>query len=82
MQITHKTVINIRHDIFIFNDKETKRMKPLIVVVGATGKQGGSVINALIQSGKWRIRGLSRQISSNDSQVELIENTIELFDSI
>lgn len=44
-------------------------MKPLIVVVGATGKQGGSVINALINSEKWTLRGLSRNISSKDSQV-------------
>ncbi|CAF5083427.1 unnamed protein product, partial [Rotaria socialis] len=28
-------------------------MKPVIVVVGATGQQGGSVINALINSNKW-----------------------------
>lgn len=44
-------------------------MKPLIVVVGATGRQGGSVINALINSEKWTLRGLSRNISSKDSQV-------------
>ncbi len=49
-------------------------MKPLIVVVGATGKQGRSVINALINSGKWTIRGLSRNISSNDSQVKIVKN--------
>jgi uncharacterized protein YbjT (DUF2867 family) len=48
-------------------------MKPLIVVVGATGKQGGSVINALIDSDKWTIRGLSRNISSKDSLVKIIE---------
>jgi uncharacterized protein YbjT (DUF2867 family) len=46
-------------------------MKPLIVVVGATGKQGGSVINALINSENWTIRGLSRHISSKDSQVKI-----------
>ena len=48
-------------------------MKPLIVVVGATGRQGGSVINALINSGKWTIRGLSRQTTSKDSQVKLFK---------
>ena len=46
-------------------------MKPLVVVVGATGKQGGSVIDALIDSEKWRIRGLSRKTSSKESQVNL-----------
>jgi uncharacterized protein YbjT (DUF2867 family) len=45
-------------------------MKPLIVVVGATGRQGGSVINALINSGKWTIRGITRNILSKDSQVK------------
>jgi uncharacterized protein YbjT (DUF2867 family) len=52
---------------------KVKEMKPLIVVVGATGKQGGSVINALINSGKWTIRGLSRNISSKDSQVKVLK---------
>jgi uncharacterized protein YbjT (DUF2867 family) len=51
-------------------------MKPLIVVVGATGKQGGSVINALIDSDKWTIRGLSRNISSKDSLVKIISKKI------
>ncbi len=52
------------------------KMKPLIVVVGATGKQGGSVINALIDSDKWTIRGLSRNISSKDSLViKIIDQT-------
>jgi len=54
-------------------------MKPLIVVVGATGKQGGSVINALINSNKWIIRGLSRNISSKDSQVKIFKNHRFLF---
>jgi uncharacterized protein YbjT (DUF2867 family) len=54
-------------------------MKPLIVVVGATGKQGGSVINALIHSDKWTIRGLSRNISSKDSQVKIFKNHIGFY---
>ena len=33
---------------------------PLVAVVGATGIQGGSVINALIESDKpYRLRGLT-----------------------
>jgi len=38
--------------------------KPLIAVVGATGRQGGSVVDALLRSGKWRVRGLSRNTES------------------
>jgi uncharacterized protein YbjT (DUF2867 family) len=45
-------------------------MKRLIVVVGATGKQGGSVVNALIKSNQWTIRGLTRNVSSKTSQVK------------
>jgi uncharacterized protein YbjT (DUF2867 family) len=56
-----------------------KKMKPLIVVVGATGKQGGSVINALINSGKWTVRGLSRNVSSEASQVKIIKKRNTIF---
>ncbi|CAF3636905.1 unnamed protein product [Rotaria socialis] len=61
-------------------------MKPVIVVVGATDQQGGSVINALINSNKWTVRGLSRNISSEGSQkliangVQIISCNIDCFD--
>lgn len=40
-------------------------MEKTIVVVGATGKQGGSVVRALLKnnnnnSNKWKIKGLTR----------------------
>jgi uncharacterized protein YbjT (DUF2867 family) len=54
-------------------------MKPLIVVVGATGKQGGSVIKALIESAKWTVRGLSRNVSSKQSQVKINKKQIYIF---
>lgn len=44
-------------------------MKPLLIVVGATGNQGKSVVDALIQSNQWTVRGLSRNLSSKTSQV-------------
>lgn len=44
-------------------------MKPVIVVVGATGHQGGSVVNALIQDERWTVRGLTRNLNSTTSQV-------------
>ena len=44
-------------------------MKPVIVVVGATGRQGGSVVDALIRDGQWTVRGLTRNVNSSTSQV-------------
>ncbi|KAG2382682.1 hypothetical protein C9374_005262 [Naegleria lovaniensis] len=46
-------------------------MSKLIVVVGATGKQGGSVIKHLLsntKSGEWKIRGLSRDTTSSKAK--------------
>src|SRR5262245_41919318 len=34
--------------------------KPLIVVCGATGNQGGAVVDALLATGKWRVAALVR----------------------
>ncbi|KZT59964.1 NAD(P)-binding protein [Calocera cornea HHB12733] len=43
--------------------------KKLVVVCGATGAQGGSVVNALLEDGKYAIRGVTRDVSSVASQV-------------
>ncbi|KAF4633875.1 hypothetical protein G7Y89_g4244 [Cudoniella acicularis] len=40
----------------------------LVVVVGATGGQGGSVINRLLTDGSYRLRGITRNPQSNGSQ--------------
>lgn len=42
----------------------------LIVVLGATGNQGSSVINTYLNQGRyqWKIRGVSRDISSDKAQ--------------
>eukprot|EP00897_Mesotaenium_endlicherianum_P000185 jgi/Mesen1/10167/ME000076S09675 len=37
---------------------------PLIAIFGSTGAQGGSVAKALIKSGKYRVRGVTRDPSS------------------
>ncbi|KAG9286193.1 hypothetical protein G9A89_014179 [Geosiphon pyriformis] len=38
--------------------------KPIVAVSGATGQQGGSVVNALLATGKYNVRGLTRDPSS------------------
>jgi hypothetical protein len=40
----------------------------LIVVVGATGNQGGSVANSFLSTPGWRVRGLTRNTSSAKAQ--------------
>ncbi|HEY8898740.1 MAG TPA: NmrA/HSCARG family protein [Niastella sp.] len=44
----------------VLNVKE----KPLITIVGVLGKQGFSVANTLLQSGRYRVRGITRRIDS------------------
>lgn len=39
-----------------------------IAVTGSTGSQGGSVARALLQSGKWRVRGITRNTASKSAQ--------------
>ena len=43
-------------------------MTKLIVIIGITGNQGGSVASTFLQDPKWRIRGLTRNPSSPESQ--------------
>jgi uncharacterized protein YbjT (DUF2867 family) len=43
----------------------TDSSAPLVAVIGATGLQGGSVVNSLVDSDQpYRIRGLTRDASS------------------
>jgi uncharacterized protein YbjT (DUF2867 family) len=39
-------------------------MSKIVLVTGATGAQGGSVVDALLQDGKWKVRGLTRDPTS------------------
>jgi hypothetical protein len=52
-------------------------MPKLLVVVGATGSQGGSVIDALLSHSTYKIRGITRHVSSTVSQ-NLIARGIEM----
>lgn len=42
--------------------------RKLVVVVGATGGQGGSVISRLLADGSYRLRGITRNPQSKSSQ--------------
>jgi uncharacterized protein YbjT (DUF2867 family) len=42
--------------------------KPLITVVGALSKQGRSVVHSLLESGRYRIRGLTRRMDAPEAQ--------------
>jgi hypothetical protein len=44
------------------------KMTKLIVVVGVTGNQGGSVAASFLENPEWRIRGLTRDTNSEKSQ--------------
>jgi uncharacterized protein YbjT (DUF2867 family) len=42
--------------------------KPLITIVGASSKQGRSVAHTLLQSGRYRVRALTRRVNSPEAQ--------------
>jgi uncharacterized protein YbjT (DUF2867 family) len=58
--------------------------KPLIAVVGALSKQGRSVARALLQSGRYRVRALTRRVDAPEAQTlarlgaELVSVPLEL----
>src|ERR1700741_4140256 len=43
--------------------------KPLITVVGASSKQGRSVAETLLDSGRYRVRALTRRRDSQPAQI-------------
>ena len=42
--------------------------KKIIVVVGATGKQGGSVVDTFLGLSNWHVRAMTRDPSSGAAQ--------------
>ncbi|UJR20419.1 hypothetical protein I4U23_023550 [Adineta vaga] len=53
--------------------------RQLVTVVGATGAQGGSVVRSLIETGKYKIRGLTRDANSKKAQaLKQLNNNIEM----
>ncbi len=48
--------------------------RPVIVVLGATGNQGGGVVQALLKSGKWHVRAGTSNPDSNKAK-KLLEGS-------
>jgi saccharopine dehydrogenase-like NADP-dependent oxidoreductase len=51
--------------------------KPLITVTGATGQQGGAVVRALLDRGKFRVRAVTRSTESSAAKA-LASQGVEL----
>ncbi|KAH7413108.1 hypothetical protein BKA64DRAFT_771082 [Cadophora sp. MPI-SDFR-AT-0126] len=63
-------------------------MSKLIVIVGITGNQGGSVASAFLRDPSWKIRGISRDPSKASSQslvsqgIEIVPGDVDDIDSL
>jgi uncharacterized protein YbjT (DUF2867 family) len=55
----------------------TQKDRPLITIVGISGKQGRSVAHTLLQTGGYRVRGITRQTDSPAARA-LMEQGVEL----
>ncbi|GFN73551.1 nmra-like family domain-containing protein 1 [Plakobranchus ocellatus] len=51
--------------------------KKVVVVFGATGWQGGSVARALVKSGEYSVRGVTRDLHSEKAQ-RLVRDGVDL----
>lgn len=50
------------------NEAMKHQDKPLITIVGVLGKQGLSAARTLLESGKYRVRGITRRVDSPEAQ--------------
>jgi hypothetical protein len=60
--------INILKHVLMTTQLESALLQKLVVVVGATGGQGGSVISRLLADGSYRLRGITRNPQSKSAQ--------------
>lgn len=60
-------------------NKINQKKKPLITIVGVLGKQGRSAAHTLLESGRYRVRGITRRINSPEA-ISLVEEGVELVD--
>ncbi|GKT64330.1 HSCARG dehydrogenase [Colletotrichum tofieldiae] len=49
----------------------------IVAVLGATGAQGGSVVNQLLQDPKWKVRGITRSVHSEKAK-QLIQRGVDV----
>lgn len=42
--------------------------KPIAVIIGATGGQGGSVVDTFLADGTYQVRGITRNVNSANAQ--------------
>ena len=61
------------------NERMKKGDRPLITIVGVLGKQGLSVARTLLESRRYRVRGITRRINSPEA-INLAEQGLELVD--
>jgi hypothetical protein len=72
----------------LISDQRNMTASKLLVVIGITGNQGSSVASAFLKLPDWRIRGISRDISSAAAQqwiskgVELVKADLDDIDSL
>lgn len=59
------------------NENLNQENKPLITIVGILGKQGSSAARTLLQSGRYRVRGITRRIDSPEA-LSLAKQGVEL----
>lgn len=59
------------------NENLNQEDKPLITIVGILGKQGSSAARTLLQSGRYRVRGITRRIDSPEA-LSLAKQGVEL----
>jgi uncharacterized protein YbjT (DUF2867 family) len=61
---------------------------PIIVVLGATGQQGGAVARALIATGRWHVRALARDPASESARrladlgIDIVPGNLDQPDSL
>lgn len=58
-------------------EANTQQNKPLITIVGVLGKQGFSAARSLLDSGRYRVRGITRRVNSAEA-IKLSEQGVEL----